>query len=227
MKKRIRIQGTLIFGAVMLFVVFVGFTVPRWADQPTEEFFDMAGIVSVLSGFLLRVVARGYKEETSQGGGNLVTGGPYSLMRNPMYAGTLLIGVGIISILLRLWALPIFVIIYLVIYMPQVDREEAFLLERFGKKYEEYCATTPKYLPRIFGFFRHKKMPLALRWFWFKKEMPSFAWTLAVVFAIEIWQDIKLFGPAAFFNDIFQLLAVLLVFSVVIFILYRTQHKKK
>jgi protein-S-isoprenylcysteine O-methyltransferase Ste14 len=227
MKKRIRVQGTLIFWGVVLFVLFIGFTMPRWVDRPREEFFDILGMVFILSGFLVRIVARGYKQDMSRGGDSLVVDGPYSLMRNPMYFGTLLIGAGIIAVLLRLWTLPVFVIVYLAIYMPQIDREEKLLLERFGPRYKEYCRITPKYFPNIFRIFQPGKPLLVLKWFWVKKETSSLAWTIVFVFIMEIWQDVRLFGRGALVEEFLELSGVLLIFGAVVYILHLAGSKRK
>ncbi|MDI6758843.1 MAG: methyltransferase, partial [Candidatus Omnitrophota bacterium] len=127
MKKRIRIQGMLIFLAVVLTISIPKFVFPYWKEEPLEEFLDVLGVGIVLFGFLFRIAARGYKEEKSFGGKNLVKDGPYYLMRNPMYFGTSLIGIGITIALFKLWIILLFLIICFLIYIPQVKKEEDLL----------------------------------------------------------------------------------------------------
>ncbi|MEW6008739.1 MAG: isoprenylcysteine carboxylmethyltransferase family protein [Candidatus Omnitrophota bacterium] len=227
MKKRIRIQGMFIFLVVLLFIMFARFTIASWKEGPADEFFDIVGILSVLFGFLLRIVARGHKEETSHGGSRLVINGPYSLMRNPMYFGTLLIGTGVIAILLRLWTLLIFLIIYFSIYIPQVNKEEKILLERFGEDYKNYCKSVSKYFPNIRGLSDFKNYIFLLKLSWLKKELVPLIATITAIFIIEIWQDVKLFGFSEFFDEILELSLVILIFTAVIFLLAFRKNNKQ
>jgi protein-S-isoprenylcysteine O-methyltransferase Ste14 len=226
MKKRIRIQGTLIFLAIILLILFARFIIPSWKKEPLEDFFDISGIILVLSGFLLRIIARGHKEEISQGGNKLVTDGPYCLIRNPMYFGTLLIGTGIISILLNFWALSVFLIIYLLIYVPQISREEKILLKRFGEDYEKYRNHTPKYFPSIIRLLNFRSYIPLLKFSWVKKEWPALTATVTAIFIIEIWQDVKLFGVEEFFDEFLEFFLIIIVFIAAIFILNHNKYDK-
>lgn len=219
MKKRIKIQGGLVFLAVILFILFSRFIIPSWKKEAWDEFFDIAGIVLVLSGFLLRIIARGYKEEVSQGGDKLVTDGPYALIRNPMYLGTLLIGTGVISVLLKFWTLAIFLIVYLFIYVPQIKREERILLKRFGQDYEKYNRCVPKYFPGIGGLLNLKTQISLLNLQWIKKEISPLILTIIFIFIIEIWQDVALFGVREIISESVELLLVVLAFIVIVSIL--------
>lgn len=227
MKKRIKIQGMLIFFTVILFILFSRFIISSWKKEPLEDFFDSLGVVLVLCGFLLRIVARGYKEEISKGGNKLVTDGPYCLIRNPMYCGTLLIGTGIISILLNFWWLPVFLIIYLFIYLPQIYKEEKILLKRFGEDYEKYCRRTPKYFPNIIRLLNFKSYMPLLKLSWVKKELPALIATLTAIFIMEIWQDVTLFGVRALFDELSESLLTIIVFIVIIYILSYVRRTEK
>jgi len=224
MKKRIKIQDALIFIAVILLILLTKFVIPDWKKEPLEELLDTLGIVFVLFGFLLRIVARGYKEEMSQGGNRLVTNGPYCLMRNPMYFGTLLIGIGITSVLLKLWSVPIFLIICLFIYLPQINREEKILLKRFGEDYKNYCKFSPKYFPNIRRLLNLKAYVPSLKFSWIKKEFFSLILTVIAIFIIEIWQDVALFGFRELFDEFLELSLVIMVFIVTIIIFVYGKH---
>jgi protein-S-isoprenylcysteine O-methyltransferase Ste14 len=78
-----------------------------------------------------------------------VMDGPFRYVRNPIYlAGiTLLLGVGL---LYSTWrpsdlALPLFLLLYF--HVAVVKVEEPALRQRFGVKYDEYCARVPRWLP--------------------------------------------------------------------------------
>jgi len=222
MKRRIGIQGFLIFLAILLLLLFSKLIFPSWKREPLDEFFDAIGIILVLSGFLLRIIARGYKEEKSQQSKELVKDGPYALIRHPMYFGTLLIGAGIIAALFEFWVFFVFLIIYLLIYLPQINREEKILLKRFGQEYLSYCKSTPKYFPNIFLSFREH---LPLRLSWIKKELPSLIVVIGAILVIEVWEDIRLFGYLEFYKELTELFSIIFAFIIMVIFLLPSKRE--
>lgn len=110
--------------------------------QPTLPLL-IAGSIVALLGLGIRAYAAGYLEKDR----SLTTGGPYAYTRNPLYLGSLLIGVGLVLAGAQ-WALGVaFVIFFLFVYGPVMRREERNLRQRFGQEYEEYAAVTPLFLP--------------------------------------------------------------------------------
>jgi protein-S-isoprenylcysteine O-methyltransferase Ste14 len=84
----------------------------------------------------------GYKAKT------LVTYGPYSVCRNPLYFFSLLGGMGVAlcskSIALTLAA----VLLFAIIYPFTIASEERKLRGIFGSEFDEYVAKVPKFLPK-------------------------------------------------------------------------------
>ena len=77
----------------------------------------------------------------------LVTVGPYSICRNPIYGSTVMGAAGI-ALTSGTVFLPVFVTGFLVWYfLAHVKEEERKLLQRFGEPYEAYCARTPRFIP--------------------------------------------------------------------------------
>lgn len=79
----------------------------------------------------------------------LVVGGPYAHVRNPMISGVLLVLLGE-GLLLRspphlAWAATFFVIS--AVYIPLL--EEPGLRRRFGEAYDEYRGAVPRLIPRL------------------------------------------------------------------------------
>lgn len=78
----------------------------------------------------------------------LVTTGPYSLCRNPLYVASILgaVGVGLQT------GMVTFALIggglTALVFAWVVGREEAHLAGLFGADYAAYCARTPRFLPR-------------------------------------------------------------------------------
>jgi len=160
--------------------------------QPVlDGMLNAAGMGLILFGFLFRISARGYKEENTSNGNALVKTGPYAIIRNPMYFGTFIIGTGVVMMLLELWFFFLFAVVFFMIYIPQMKKEERVLLERFGLEYDEYCRSTPKYFPRLDYLLSLNKY-ISLKPFWIKKEIISLVTTVLVVIMIETWEYAKL-----------------------------------
>lgn len=222
MKKRIRIQGFLIFIAVTLSIVLSKSIFPHWRKGVFDEISDAIGMTVVLFGFLLRIAARGYKAEKLSQGQSLVTDGPYGIIRNPMYFGTFLIGLGIIFILFNWWAVIIFLACFLLIYIPQISKEEKELSKHFDKEYQEYCKVTPKCFPKLLQLFTSNPRDyLFFRWQWVKKELPSLLATFSLILAIEVWEDVRLFGYIEFRKELLEFAVIMLAFGVISMIFYK------
>lgn len=226
MKKRIKIQGFLIFIAVFLTVSLSKFLFPYWKQEPADEFLDALGIVFVLFGFLFRISARGYKEQMSASSTALVKGGPYAMVRNPMYFGTFLIGAGIIAALFRPWVFLIFIGIFLGIYIPQIKKEEAALLKRFGKEYKEYCNNTPKYFPGFYHWLNIRDY-IFLKLRWIKKEFVPLVVIISAIMAIEIWEDVHLFGKKEFAKESMELILIIFSFAALIVLFSKRADSKR
>jgi protein-S-isoprenylcysteine O-methyltransferase Ste14 len=211
MKKRIKNQGITIFLAVLITLLFSKSLFPHQREGFLDIFLDALGIIIILFGFLLRIVSRGYKEEKSANGTILVKDGPYALVRNPMYLGTLMIGTGMILVLFELWIFILFIIVFMRIYIPQIKEEEALLSKRFGDEYYNYYRLTPRSFPKSFFFLNmHKYLPLKLSWV--RKEIPSL---LAVCFAVvlfESWEEFTSLGSGEFLKELWEIFFIVIVF---------------
>jgi protein-S-isoprenylcysteine O-methyltransferase Ste14 len=82
-------------------------------------------------------------------GHELVTEGPYGIVRNPIYLGMfgLLIATGLAAS--RPWTLLIAVVVFLVGNQIRIRAEEKLLRESFGEQFEDYARRVPAFLPRI------------------------------------------------------------------------------
>ncbi|MBF0123174.1 MAG: isoprenylcysteine carboxylmethyltransferase family protein, partial [Candidatus Omnitrophica bacterium] len=156
MKKRVALQRGVTFLVVPFGLYWWKFLLARPMGAPWEGILVSLGLVLVLVGFCTRIVARGYKESGSLSGGRLVTGDLYAYVRNPMYMGTFLIGLGAALAVFHPVAVVIFIVGYAAIYVPQILREERILTGHFGQEYRDYCQRTPRLIPgplSWWGFF--------------------------------------------------------------------------
>lgn len=152
----------------------------------------LAGFVLGLVGEALRIWAIGYSGRITRSlhpdGDYLVTGGPYSLVRNPLYVGNILNGVGVLlaacggltrteAVHLTMW---VFGALYL-LYSSLISVEEEFLSGKFGQEYWEYHRRVPALLPNTlrlsagsgaFSWRQGARWEISTLWWW------SFTWAL-------------------------------------------------
>jgi protein-S-isoprenylcysteine O-methyltransferase Ste14 len=79
----------------------------------------------------------------------LVVGGDYRYVRNPMYVGVVTAILGQALVFLDPWVLAYGVLAWAVMASFVRFYEEPVLRERYGRQYEEYCRTVPAWLPRL------------------------------------------------------------------------------
>lgn len=96
----------------------------------------------------------------------LVTIGPFSISRNPLYFFSLIasFGAGLQTGSL-LFAIIATCGVWLVIDTT-VRREETALRGRFGETYDAYCARTPRYLPRLSSWRGENTIPVNMQLFY-------------------------------------------------------------
>lgn len=77
----------------------------------------------------------------------LVTTGPFAIVRHPMYIGLILASIGSLLIY-HTWTTLMFVFIAPGLFF-RARREEAALAMEFGEQWQEYCQRVPAFLPRL------------------------------------------------------------------------------
>ena len=126
----------------------------------------------------------------------LVTTGPYSLTRNPLYFFSLLgfTGVGFATETFTLGiALTVF---FLAAYPVVIANEEKVLRGRFGSAFDDYCARVPRFLPRFSGFEEPSTLTINPRLF--RRTMGDviwFVWLVGIIEFVEALHELHIFEP--------------------------------
>ncbi len=113
------------------------------------------GLAVVLAGECIRFRGVSYSGRSTRtvkvGGSRLVTAGPYSHVRNPLYIGNFLMAAGwtIMGWPWMPWMALIVLVFFAVQYHFIVDLEEEFLSGKFGAAYESYRKAVPAWIPRL------------------------------------------------------------------------------
>lgn len=136
-----RIRVPLGFGFAVLYF---------WLARPTWRFLAFGSLL-IVPGLLIRALASGYvrKNET------LAKSGPYAYTRNPLYLGSLLIGIGFAVAARSWWVGLILVLMFFVIYMPVIRSEEDYLREKFPD-FQDYAEKVPRMIPRLTSAFENE-----------------------------------------------------------------------
>jgi hypothetical protein len=114
-----------------------------WLAWPTWQSL-LLGLIGIVPGLVIRALASGHVHKNEK----LATSGPYAYTRNPLYLGSLLIGIGLAVAARSWWIGAAVAVMFFAIYLPVIRDEEAYLRERFPE-FEEYARRVPRMLPRI------------------------------------------------------------------------------
>lgn len=103
------------------------------------------GVVVSLFGLLVRAWAAGHLRKHLE----LSCSGPYSLTRNPLYVGSLILAAGFLIAGRSWFAALLFALYFLVFYPAVMRREEAELRAQYGAAYDDYARRVPLFLPAL------------------------------------------------------------------------------
>jgi protein-S-isoprenylcysteine O-methyltransferase Ste14 len=139
-----RVYVSRLFAAVILLLAI--FTGHSFSQQSLLDItFEMTGL------FLLTICSMGRLWALMYISGNksheIITDGPYSMVRHPLYFFSLLGAVGIGLVSENLLILALIIIFYVVYYPFTIFAEEKKLENKFGEAYLEYKRRTPRFLP--------------------------------------------------------------------------------
>jgi protein-S-isoprenylcysteine O-methyltransferase Ste14 len=130
--RRIRIPLGFVF-AVLYF----------WLARPTWRWLAL-GAVLIVPGLVIRALASGHVRKNEA----LTTSGPYAYTRNPLYLGSLLMGIGFAVAARSWWVGAALVVMFFAIYLPVIRGEEKFLREKFSE-FDDYARRVPRMFPRM------------------------------------------------------------------------------
>lgn len=123
-----------------------------WIGAPLSDILFAAGWLAVITTVAIeysamRTLARAKTTiMPNRASEHLVTGGPFSFTRNPIYLGNtlLMIGIGLIGGIV--WFLLFAVIAAFATQKLAIEREEKHLQARFGKRYHDYARRVRRWI---------------------------------------------------------------------------------
>ncbi len=139
------LRGWFKFKKIRLLLAWGAIPILILSAHMTDQTFRW-GIVVIVIGELIRFWALGFIEKK---GKKLAMNGPYAFVRNPLYIGNFLLGLGVAVIVWNWIILVLFLIGFWGIYAGTILGEEKHLREMFGEPFEEYCRNVPAFIPRL------------------------------------------------------------------------------
>ena len=114
-----------------------------WRAKPSWPSLAIGTAIALL-GIFVRAMASGHVEKNRV----LTATGPYAYVRNPLYLGSIIIGVGFGLAARDVWIFVAILLLFVAIYLPVIRGEERFLQEKFPE-FEDYSRRVPRMLPRL------------------------------------------------------------------------------
>lgn len=131
--QRIRVPLGFVFAAVFLYFA-----------RPTPVTLVAGSVVAVI-GVLIRAWASGHIRKAER----LAVSGPYAYTRNPLYLGSLVMGIGFSTAAGVWWLAVLFSVLFIGIYLPVMRVEAEDMRRVFGTDFDEYEKNVPVILPRL------------------------------------------------------------------------------
>jgi protein-S-isoprenylcysteine O-methyltransferase Ste14 len=103
------------------------------------------GFFFMMIGMFFRAWSSGYINKDME----LATEGPYSLTRNPLYFGNLLLGTGIAIACGNWYSIVVFVVYYFSFFTFLIAFERKRMKRRFGAQYEAWAKQANLFFPKI------------------------------------------------------------------------------
>lgn len=120
------------------FLLLVAFA---WLSHPSR-WSILIGLPVCALGLVVRAWAAGHLAKDQE----LATTGPYAYIRNPLYAGTLVVAFGVVIASRNLSLAVIFTLVFVLIYLPAIELEEQHLFAMFPS-YRDYGQRIRRFVP--------------------------------------------------------------------------------
>jgi len=147
-----RVRVTMVLG-----LVYVAYSVPTLNGL-------LAGGALIAAGQAIRFWAAGHLDKNIR----LARGGPYRIVRHPLYLGSFLMGLGLaVAVEDPVGWAAVYLLLFLGFFVPAIHVEELRLQSIFGAEYQDLMVDVPGLVPRL---WRRPSSPAAAG------DQPRFSW---------------------------------------------------
>jgi protein-S-isoprenylcysteine O-methyltransferase Ste14 len=136
--------------SVALFAIVIAVYATLFEERPHDVLaltdpLVVVGLALVLAGLVVRSWAAGTLRKYKQ----LITSGPYALVRNPLYVGSFLMMAGFCTLIGNVVVGCLVIVPMIVLYWLAVRDEEQILERFFPDQWPAYAARVPRFVPRL------------------------------------------------------------------------------
>lgn len=181
------------------------------------------GVPIAVAGMLTRAWASVFIEGKNI---KLATGGPFAYVRNPLYVGNFLIGLGIVMIVRNWLTITVFLGGFAILYWGTIRKEEENLKKTFGEAYLRYLKAVPRFIPRLTAYSGRDKAPVQWKLLWKHRELETFCGLLLVIVGLYLWDEVIRQGVFACKQKAAAGAAVVLVIVLILERVLRCKKKK-
>lgn len=172
-----------------------------------DKIADALGAIACALGLLLRVTARSWKLRA--GHNVLVTDGPYSIVRHPLYLGSFLAGFGLCVIVGSAVFATLFTVCYVAIHSAIARKEERGLTLIWPGKYREYAARVSGWIPSLSAAARcWRDCVCGISRTGILKELSAACGVLIAACLLDVWSDCLVEGWSNCRHEAFILIGV-------------------
>lgn len=157
-KKPIRERVLVFLNLIGMMVLPILYILTTWLDSfsfPIPEVFRLLGIAFNVIGLILliwvhRTLGKHWSMMLNLGEEHkLITSGPYSRVRHPMYTFFFIMSISTALISANAFVGVFGIAAWTVLYIVRIGDEEAMMVEQFGEEYQEYMKRTGRLLPKV------------------------------------------------------------------------------
>lgn len=187
----------------------------------------MVGTLLITGGSALHLWAKGHLRQNTV----LTLTGPYRWVRNPFYLANLFIDTGLCLIINRVEFTMLYLVLWAIVYIRTIRKEEKNLTEIFGKAYLSYKAKVPRLIPFKTPLPRKEAAGPGFSWLNHNiaegAELPRVIRFLSYPFLLLLASEfyrlgiILLYMPTVFELAIFDSLLILLILQKVVHIILK------
>ncbi len=135
----------LIARVIWVALIAYAFGYLRISVQPFDSPLGLAGIAVIVLGLGVRSLSAGMLRKNEV----LATDGIYSIVRNPLYFGSLLLLLGVNLIVADLLVLAVTMGLFAFTYVPTILQEERGLANAYGEQWRAFKQSTPRLFPNL------------------------------------------------------------------------------
>jgi protein-S-isoprenylcysteine O-methyltransferase Ste14 len=145
----------------------------------------LIGAPLVLAGEVLRVWSHGFLRKTRR----LATDGPYAHVRNPLYLGNFLIGLGFCVVIWHHIVITLYVIGFFLLYWVTVLGEEERLSMALRDEFNRYKKNVRRFIPSLRPYEGRSRLKFAMHRVWGHGELITMVAILDVFLLMYLRQE--------------------------------------